>query len=93
MLKDGENVHALRTLIRTTMAMFGVPLLVMAATYWLMPAAVVSDQNRMVCAGIAAICSVQLVIVGFLVHAFNEPTSMDANSADAVGGKESKKTK
>ena len=79
-LKEGDNVAALRTLIRTTMAMFGVPLFVMGAAYTLLPASVVSDENRMIWAGVAALVAVQAVIVGFLVHAFNEPCDDDASS-------------
>ena len=88
-LKEGDNVAALRTLIRTTMAMFGVPLFVMGATHALLPASVCSDENRMVCAGVAALVAVQVVVVGFLVHAFNEPcdTASDG-TADAAQKKD-----
>jgi len=76
LLKSGSNVTALRVLIRTTMAMVGVPALVMLIAYY-----IVLDQiftfgkpaEKMLYAGIAGICSVQFVIVGFLVFAFNEP--------------------
>ena len=61
--------------MRATAAMFGVPALVMFVAHSL-----VLDQlftfrsaaDKMLYAGIAGLCAVQLVIVGFLIHAFTE---------------------
>ena len=77
-LKDGENVAALRVLIKTTMAMAGVPAVVMALTYLLLPTTLVANENRMIWAGVAGIAAVQCVVVGFLIHAFSEGVESDA---------------
>ena len=79
MLRDGQNVNALRSLIVATAAMFIFPLIVMALAYALLP---VAPENRIVCAGLAAIGAVQIVIVGFLVHAFTEDTSLPTTDAN-----------
>ena len=75
MLKDGENAKAFRVLIRTTMAMVGLPAAVMLLAH-----TVVLDRiwtfgsagDKMVWTGVAGICAVQLVVLGFLIHAFTE---------------------
>ena len=83
--RAGANLSALRVLIRTTMLMFGVPAIVMILTY-----GVVLDQlftfekagEKMVYAGIAGIVSVQFVVIGFLIYAFNEPTDEEPSAAE-----------
>ena len=68
------------------MFMFGVPAIVMMLAY-----GVVLDQfftfekagEKMVYAGIAGIASVQFVIVGFLVYAFNEPADEEASATES----------
>jgi hypothetical protein len=54
--------------------MFGVPALTMAACYFALPSLVgeQSHSQRTTAAGIAALCSVQLVIAAYLVVAFTE---------------------
>ena len=76
-------------LVRATAAMFGVPALVMLLAHWF-----VLDQlftfrsaaDKMLYAGIAGLCAVQLVVVGFLIHAFtekdDEPPSSNAKKSD-----------
>lgn len=67
------------------MFMFGVPAIVMMFTY-----GVVLDQlftfekasEKMVYAGIAGIVSVQFVVIGFLIYAFNEPTDEEPSAAE-----------
>jgi hypothetical protein len=74
-LRTDGNESALKVLVYTTMAMFGVPAIVMLVSYTL-----VLDQlftfrsagDKMMYAGIAGICSVQLVIFGFVFYAFSE---------------------
>jgi len=83
--RSGANVSALRVLIRTTMFMFGVPAIVMMFAY-----GVVLDQlftfekagEKMVYAGIAGIASVQFVVIGFLIYAFNEPIDEEPSAAE-----------
>jgi hypothetical protein len=75
LLKDGSNARSFRVLVCTTAAMVGVPAFVMAVAY-----SVVLDRfftfgsaaDKMVYAGIAGICAVQAVVIGFLVYAFRE---------------------
>ena len=76
-------MRTLRVLIHTTIAMFGVPMLVMLLTYH-----VVIDQflawrsppEKMVYAGIAGVFAVQFVIIGFLLYAFSEPDDESAST-------------
>jgi hypothetical protein len=72
--RDGSNLKAFRTLVRFTFAMFGVPALTMTAAYFALPSLVgeQSHAHRMTAAGIAALCSVQLVIVAYVIFAFTE---------------------
>lgn len=72
--RDGSNLKAFQTLVRFTVAMIGVPALTMAACYFALPNLIgeQSHSQRMTAAGIAALCSVQLVIVAYLVLAFSE---------------------
>ena len=85
-LKEGDNVKALRALIWTTMAMFGFPLFVMGAAYAGLPSTVIAEENRMIWAGVAAIAAVQVVIIGFLWHAFNESDDSGGRTMTARGG-------
>lgn len=55
--------------------MFGVPALTMMLSYFFVLPRVFGEQShsdRMTLAGIAGICSVQVVIVTYLVMAFSE---------------------
>ena len=75
-LKDGDNVHAFRKLLRFTAAMAGLPLLTLLVSYHLLLERFFTfrdKSDKMVFAGIAAIASVQLVICAFVVSAFREP--------------------
>lgn len=68
------------------MAMFGFPLFVMGAVYAGLPSTVVAEENRMIWAGVAAIAAVQVVIIGFLWHAFNESDDSGGRAMTARGG-------
>jgi hypothetical protein len=67
------------------MFMFGMPAIVMMFAY-----GVVLDQlftfekagEKMVYAGIAGIASVQFVVIGFLIYAFNEPIDEEPSAAE-----------
>ena len=64
--------------------MFGVPALVMMIAYYVVLPQLFTFQaasDKMLYAGIAGICSVQIVIVGFLVHAFTESDDGAATTA------------
>lgn len=86
--REGANLQSLRVLIRFSVAMIAVPTVVMALSY-----AIILDSffsfssaaDRVVYAGIAAITSVQFVIVAFIVYAFNE--RVDDQVSGGSGGK------
>ena len=102
-LKDQGNRTAFKLLVRTTSAMFGLPLLVffLAHSFVLdqlftfkspgdkglwsgarctqpraQNASLLAPSRHVLAvarAGVCALCTVQIVIIGFLVAAFNEP--------------------
>ena len=75
-MQNGENMKSFRTFIRFSAAMFVVPALVMILSYKVLFTSVYPIANpgdRMAAAGIAAACSVQGVIVAFIIYAFREP--------------------
>mmetsp|Transcript_43077 Transcript_43077/g.71610 ORF Transcript_43077/g.71610 Transcript_43077/m.71610 type:complete len:145 (-) Transcript_43077:371-805(-) len=84
MMRDQRNIATLHTLIRFSTAMALVPAITMACCYcFVLDLAFTfrSNGDRMLYAGIAAIASVQIVIVAFIVHAFNEPPDAPAENA------------
>ena len=66
--------------------MFGLPLLVMLLMYTLILDSLFtfrSPADKMLYAGIAGLCAVQVVIVGFLFYAFTEANEdNEASSAE-----------
>lgn len=89
-LRDTGNREAFKLLVRTTTAMFALPLLV-----FLLAHNVVLEQlftfkspgDKGLWSGVCALATVQLVILGFLVSAFNETADDDSsdNSKQASG--------
>lgn len=81
------NPDALRLLIKTTMAMAGVPFGVMMLSYHVVLDRLFtfqSNSDKMVWAGVAALCAVQCVIIGFLVTAFREDVDDTPDEAAAA---------
>ena len=86
-LRDGDNIKSFRAFLRFSAAMFLVPAVTMLLAYSVVFERVypiADDSNRMAAAGVAAACSVQLVICAFIVYAFREtPGQPDAEKKDA----------
>ena len=64
--------------------MFGFPLLVMAIAHTLVLDRLftfATPADKMLYAGIAGICAVQVVVVGFLFYAFNDVDDDEATAA------------
>ena len=74
------NPEALRLLIKTTMAMAGIPFTAMMLSYHVVLDRLFTFQSagdKMLYAGVVAICAVQLVVIGFLIAAFREGDGED----------------
>ena len=73
-------------LVRTTLAMVVVPLSVMIFFYFVLldHLSFVSAADKMLWAGVAALCSVQLVVFCFLFVAFRESDD-DVEDVSAAG--------
>ena len=75
--RDGSNLKAFNVLVRTTMAMVGVPALAMLSCHYVfldMFFTFRSPSDKMLWSGVAGIAAVQFVVVCFLWHAFTEST-------------------
>ena len=73
--REDGNIDALRTLVRTTIAMVAVPAIVMLLMNNLILDRLFTFQtagDKMLWAGIAGLCSVQCVVIAFLVAAFRD---------------------
>mmetsp|Transcript_21380 Transcript_21380/g.53325 ORF Transcript_21380/g.53325 Transcript_21380/m.53325 type:complete len:144 (+) Transcript_21380:51-482(+) len=84
-LKHGSNAKSFRVLVVVSAAMVAVPAVVMLASYAVLVDLLVrapSAADRMMYAGIAAMISVQVVVIAFLVYAFNERDEPDATRDD-----------
>ncbi len=83
-LKHGENASTFSTFIVFSAAMFLVPAAVMLLAHTLvldMFFTFGSSGDKMMYSGIAGICSVQLVVICFLVFAFNEKVEPEEGAA------------
>jgi hypothetical protein len=92
MLKEGSNRRAFLVLVRTTIAMVGVPALAMLLAHYVVLDRITtfhSPADKVVWTGAAGIAAVQLVIVGFLVHAFREGEDEEEPEGSKVGSKKS----
>lgn len=73
-MRGGGNAKSFNVFVLFSIAMFAVPAVVMfVARTFVVDRLNIAPGNRIVAAGIAAICSVQVVIVSFLVYALREP--------------------
>jgi len=86
-LRNGDNIKSFRAFLRFSAAMFLVPAITMLLAFTVVfdrVYPIADPTNRMAYAGIAAACSVQLVICAFIVHAFREtPGEPSAEKKDA----------
>ena len=92
MLKDGSNMSAFRVLVRTTLAMVGVPALVMLLAHYVVLDSIAtfrSPADKVVWTGVAGIGAVQLVVVGFLIHAFTADEDADEAASEQAAKKDS----
>ena len=76
-------------LVKTTMWMLGAPTIAILLAYYVLLDLIFDFPTRgdkMMAAGIVGMGAVQCVIIGFLIHAFNEPGD-DEEKPAAGGGK------
>lgn len=85
-LRNGDNIKSFRAFVRFSAAMIGVPAATMLLAYFVVFERIYpidDDSNRVAAAGIAAVCSVQLVIFAFIIFAFQETPAEDAEKKKA----------